>query len=202
MIRSLTALGYVVARGVRGMGQTPLVQMIAVSTMAVCLLLLGAVVLVWSNANGVVRGWGVDVPITAYLDDDATELDVQDLTTRVETLPEVEAAVHVSSEESLERLAEGLGSDDEGLLEGIDADVLPASLEIYLQPDTPVGFGPALAERVRDDDGVSEVAVAGAWVGQVHSMLDTLQLLAIGAGILVSFACMAVVWSTIRLGVT
>ena len=79
---SLHALGYVIARGLRGMGQAPLVQMLAVGTMAVCMLLLGAVVLVWINAQGMVRAWGIDVPMTVYLVDGADEAAVDELAAR------------------------------------------------------------------------------------------------------------------------
>ena len=88
---SLHALGYVIVRGLRGMGQAPLVQMLAVGTMAVCMLLLGAVVLVWINAQGMVRAWGIDVPMTVYLVDGADETAVDELAARIQALPEVDA---------------------------------------------------------------------------------------------------------------
>ena len=55
MLRPLYSLAYIIARGGRGMAQAPAVQLLAVGTIAVCMLLLGAVVLAWSNAQGVVR---------------------------------------------------------------------------------------------------------------------------------------------------
>lgn len=200
MINSLYALGYVVVRGFRGMAQAPLVQLLAVATMAVCMLLLGLVVLVWVNAQGVVQSWGVDVPVTVYLVDGADDAAIDRLAERVVALPEVDSVEGISPQMAMDRLAEGLG-DDESLLEGIDAGVLPASLELELAPGVPPDFAAALAERLEESEVVDEVAVAGAWVGKVGSLLETLQQLAVGAGILVSLACMAIVWSTIRLGV-
>ncbi len=197
---SIHALGYVALRGLRGMGQAPLVQLLAVATMAVCMLLLGLVVLVWTNAQGVVNSWGIDVPVTVYLADGANDEDIDRLAERVVALPEVDSVEGISPQMAMERLADGLGGD-QSLLQGVDAGVLPASLEIELSPSAPADFAPALAERLEESEVVDEVAVAGAWVGKVSTMLDTLQLLAVGAGVLVSLACMAIVWSTIRLGV-
>lgn len=197
---SLHALGYVIVRGLRGMGQAPLVQMLAVGTMAVCMLLLGAVVLVWINAQGMVRAWGIDVPMTVYLVDGADEAAVDELAARIQALPEVDAVEGVTPDMAMERLADGLGSD-ETLLEGVDASILPASMEIELAPGVSDDFAPALATRLEENEMVDEVAVAGSWVGKVHAMLETLQLIAVGAGLLVSLACMTIVWSTIRLGV-
>jgi len=197
---SLHALGYVIVRGLRGMTQAPLVQMLAVGTMAVCMLLLGAVVLVWINAQDMVRAWGIDVPMTVYLVDDADDAAIDQLAARIEALPEVDTVEGVTPNMAMERLADGLGSD-ETLLEGVDASILPASMEIELAPNVPDGFASALAERLEENEMVDEVAVAGSWVGKVHAMLETLQMIAVGAGLLVSLACMTIVWSTIRLGV-
>lgn len=199
-LRPIYSLGYVVTRGVRGMAQAPAVQLLAVGTMAVCMLLLGLVVLVWSNAQSMVQAWGLDVPVTVYLVDHPDSDQVDAVVQRVQTLPEVTQVRRVSPEEALERLSAGLGEDGE-LLDGLDAQVLPGSLEIGLQPGTDPDFGHALAERLGELPAVEEVAVAGAWAGRAHELLATLEDLALGAGLLVSLACMAIVWTTIRLGV-
>jgi cell division transport system permease protein len=200
MMRSLNALGYVVSRGLRGMGQAPLVQLIAVATMAVCMLLLGVVVLGWTNARGVAQAWGVDVPVTVYLADDAPPEEVDELVRSLEAVPQIAAVERVSPEAALERLSAGLG-EGEGLLDGVDADVLPASLELDLRPGVEPAWTSDLADQLDALDLVEETAVAGAWAGRANEMISTLRELALGAGILVGFACMAIVWSTIRLGV-
>ncbi|MCX4241642.1 cell division protein FtsX [Paraliomyxa miuraensis] len=198
--RPLFSLGYVVSRGLRGMAQAPVVQLLAVSTMAVCMLLLGVVMLVWSNAQGIVHAWGLDVPVTVYLVDHAEPAAVDLMVERIGALPEVTRVERVSSEQALERLAEGLGEDG-ALVEGLDPAVLPPSLEIELAPGIDPDFGHVLAEGLAEQPMVEEVAVAGAWAGRAHDLLRTLEDLALGAGLLVSLACMAIVWSTIRLGV-
>lgn len=200
LLRPFYSLAYVVTRGVRGMGQAPAVQLLAVGTMAVCMLLLGLVVLVWSNAQGMVHAWGLDVPVTVYLVDDAAPADVDVVVQRLQALPEVAQVRRVSPQQALERLSAGLGEDG-GMLDGLDPDVLPASLEIGLEPGTDPDFGHALADRLGELPAIDEVAVAGAWAGRAHELLATLEDLALGAGLLVSLACMAIVWSTIRLGV-
>ncbi len=198
--RSLSSSAYVLARGLRGMSQSPLVQLIAVSTMAVCMLMLGTAMLIFQNTRAIAVDWGVDVPVTVYMAEGGTREDAQQLAERLGQLPEVDHVLHVSPEEALERLDRGLG-DDAGVLDGIDAEALPASLEVHLAPEIDPEFGPALAEKLEQFDHVEEVAVLGPWVQQANDLIATMRLLAVGLGILVSFACMAIVWSTIRLGV-
>lgn len=200
LLRRLSALAYITARGFRGMRQSPLVQLIAVGTMAVCMLMLGTVTLVFSNAQAVTQEWGVDVPLTVYMVEGIEEGESQKLVRRLNALPEVERAERITPEVALTRLEHGLGGHG-GALEGIDAEALPDSIELYLRSDTDPAFAPRLAERLEAFEEVEEVALLGAWVEQAESLLSTLRNLAGGIGLLVGLACMAIVWSTIRLGV-
>ncbi|MCH9683294.1 MAG: permease-like cell division protein FtsX [Deltaproteobacteria bacterium] len=200
MLRPFYSLSYVVARGMRGMVQAPAVQLLAVGTMAVCMLLLGAVMLSWINAQGMVRAWGLDVPVTVYMVDDAEPEAVAAAVQRLETLPEIASVEQISPQQAMDRLSAGLGEDGQ-MLAGLDENALPASLEVNLSPGTDPDFGHALAEHMTALPIVEEVAVAGAWAGRAHDLLETLGDMALGAGLLVSLACMAIVWSTIRLGV-
>lgn len=199
-LRPFYSLTYVVTRGVRGMAQAPAVQLLAVGTMAVCMLLLGLVMLVWSNAQGMVRAWGLDVPVTVYLVDGVEPGQVDAVAQRLGSLPEIATIEHVTAEQAMQRLSDGLGADG-SMLDGLDPKVLPQSLEIGLAPGTDPDFGHVLAERLSELPVVDEVAVVGAWAGRAHDLLETVERLALGAGMLVGLACMAIVWSTIRLGV-
>ncbi len=194
------SLGYVVARGFRGMVQSAHVQLVSVGTMAVCMLLLGAVTLAWQNARAVSRDLGVDVPMTVYLADDAPDGEVRRLSADLEGLSAVDRVVRVRPEDALDRLVHGLAGEAE-LLDGIDPDTLPETLEVHLAPGVPAAVAPRLAERLAARDVVADVEVAGPWAERLETMVATLRHLALGAGLLVALACTAIVWSTIRLGV-
>ena len=198
-MRALHELRYVVIRGVRGMSQAPLVQLLAVATIAVCMLLLGTVVLAWTNARSIADGWGVDVPVTAYLVDEHAGGRVEALAEELQARPEVEAVTVVSPEQAMARLVEGLATDASAL-EGIEPGVLPTSLEIDLRAGD-LAAGEAIAARLREEPIVEEVVLAGAWAARAQSLLETLRRIAFGAAALVGFACLTIVWSTIRLAV-
>jgi len=196
-VNPLASLGYIVHRGLRGMVQAPLVQMLAVVTIGVCMLLLGTITLAWANASSIADRWGVDVPITAYLVDEVDPVAIADLVARIDELPSVERVEVVGPEQTLARLRDGLGDDPE-LLAGLDADVLPVSLEIHLDAQ---GAGTPVADALRAEPDVEDVVVAGAWAEHAELLLETLRRIALGAAALVGAACLAIVWSTIRLAV-
>ena len=132
---TLRAGGYVVSRAFRGMAQAPMVQLLAVGTTAVCMLLLGTVMLAWTNAQSVANAWGIDVPVTVYLHDDAPAHEVDELQGLLAAIPEVTKVEQVSPQDAMTRLADGLGGDT-SMLEGIEPEVLPASLEVHLREGT------------------------------------------------------------------
>ncbi len=197
---TLRAASYVVSRAFRGMAQAPMVQLLAVATTAVCMLLLGTVMLVWTNAQSVASAWGIDVPVTVYLQDDAPADEVDELVGLLAAVPEVSKVERVSPQDAMSRLADGLGGDA-GMLEGIEPEVLPASLEVHIDEGTASTFVSALGDKVAQFGIVEDVAVAGSWADQAQAMLETVGRMALGAASLVGFACMAIVWSTIRLAV-
>jgi len=165
----------------------------------VCMLLLGTVTLAWANARSIADSWGIDVPITAYLVDDVDPIALTELVARVGTVPHVEHVEVVGPEQAMVRLREGLG-DDPALLAGLEAELLPISLELHLD-SAAQAVGEALAADLRAEPMVEEVVVAGAWAERAQNMLDTLRGLALAAAALVGAACLAIVWSTIRLAV-
>jgi cell division transport system permease protein len=199
VIALLHELRYVIVRGARGMLQAPLVQLLAVATIAVCMLLLGTVVLAWANARSIADGWGVDVPITAYLADGVDPIDVEQLADGLRERAEVETVSVVGPAEAMLRLVEGLGEDADALV-GLEPEVLPTTLEVDLRPGD-LGAAEGIAERLRAAPEVEEVVVAGAWAARAQSLLETLRRIAFGAAALVGFACLTIVWSTIRLAV-
>jgi cell division protein FtsX len=198
-VNEIVALAYVVHRGLRGMIQAPLVQVLAIVTIGVCMLLLGTITLAWANASSIAERWGVDVPITAYLVDDAEPIETAELAVRVHALPNVERVDIIGPEQAMARLRDGLG-DDPALLSGLEPELLPVSLELHLDRAGPY-LGEAVAETLRAEPMIEDVVVAGAWAERAQHMLDTLRGLALAAAALVGAACLAIVWSTIRLAV-
>ncbi len=197
---AINTMIYALGRGLRGMTQNPLVQLLAIGTMAVCMLLLATTLLLVQNARAIAAGWGIDVPITVYMQHGIDPASVEALRSKLGDLPEVEQAERITPEQALARLDEGVGEHSE-LLTGIEAAALPDSIELQLVAGVEPGFADALAGRVQAMDGVDEVAVLGPWVQQAEAMLDTFMWLAIGIAVLVTLACLAIVSNTIRLGV-
>ena len=124
-------LGFFLREAFKNMLLNPLMSITAVTTTAVCVLILGVGMLVNAHVEGIINRIGQDVTITAFFPEDVSQERADEVHNSVEGYPEVSQVTYVSQEEALERFRSTL-SDQPEILEGLPSDVLPASIEIQL----------------------------------------------------------------------
>ena len=124
-------LGFFLREAFKNMLLNPLMSITAMTTTAVCVLILGVGMLVNAHVEGIINRIGQDVTITAFFPEDVSQERADEVYSSVEGYPEVSQVTYVSQEEALERFRSTL-SDQPEILEGLPSDVLPASLEIQL----------------------------------------------------------------------
>ncbi len=124
-------LGFFLREAFKNTLLNPLMSITAVTTTAVCVLILGVGMLVNAHVEGIINRIGQDVTITAFFPEDVSQERADEVYSSVEGYPEVSQVTYVSREEALERFRNTL-SDQPEILEGLPSDVLPASLEIQL----------------------------------------------------------------------
>src|SRR5262245_61665284 len=123
--------------------------------MAVTLFVFGAFMLLQVNLERLLKGWGEQIQITAYLAKSMGESETQSLIQRVRALAEVERVRLISREQAWRDFQAALGAHS-SLLDGLPPDVLPASLEVALKPayrDSPAIE--QLAQRLRSETGIA-----------------------------------------------
>jgi cell division transport system permease protein len=139
--------GFFVREALKNMRLNLLMSVTAVTTTAVCVLILGVGLLVSSHVEGVIRQVGKDVQITAFFSKNAPPERIDEAREAVSGYPEVEEVTYVSREEALRRLRANFADQPE-VVDGLGSSFLPASLEIKLADP---GASNAVAERLRAD---------------------------------------------------
>lgn len=137
-------LGFFLREAAKNMRLNALMSVTAVTTTAVCVLVLGVGLLVSAHVEGILRGVGKDVAITAFFPEDATREQVDDDRRTVEGYPEVREVVFVSEAEALNRVKDMMSEQPE-VMEGLGPDIMQASMEIRL---TDPEASDAVAERL------------------------------------------------------
>jgi len=138
-------LGWFVTQAARSMGASPVVQVVAVSTIAVALMVLGAVGIGLVNLDGLIDRWRADADLVVFARPGTPDDALPGLAARIEALPGVAATRALDRDAALADLGSAF-PDDAPLLDGIDRALLPAVIEVRLAERDPRRQDAARAE--------------------------------------------------------
>lgn len=144
---TLSDFGFFLREAFKNLRLNLLMSATAVTTTAVCVLILGVAILVSSHVQGIIQRVGQDVTITAFFPDDASQETIDKVLSSVKAYPEVSESTYVSKEEALQRFKETF-ADQPDIAQGISSDVLPASIELQLNDPRDSN---AVADKLRDE---------------------------------------------------
>jgi cell division transport system permease protein len=191
-------LGFFLAEAFKNLRLNLLMSVTAVTTTAVCILILGMGMLVDAHVEGIVRNVGQDVAITAFFPEDIDQERIDEVVSSVEGYPEVNESVYVSKEEALEKFRETFAEQPD-IAGSISSDVLPASIEIQLNNSSDSS---AVADRLRaegfQDD---EIRYPQQTVDRLNQITGYLIWGLRGATALFFVASVLLIFNTIRLSI-
>jgi cell division transport system permease protein len=190
-----------VRTAIRGIASSPVTSGVSVVTIGVTLVLVGAFALLLRNMEELLDQFGDDLRVTAYLESDVSGEALRALEDRVRTIPGVEDVESLSQDEALERFRASVGSGS-ALLDGLDVNPLPASLEISLRDDRRSAEGmEAVASAIEGLAGVESLSSGRDWVEGYLRAVALVRGVGVGLGIILALATLLIVANTIRLGV-
>jgi cell division transport system permease protein len=191
-------LGFFLGEAFKNLRLNLLMSVTAVTTTAVCVLILGIGLLVDAHVEGIVRNVGQDVAITAFFPEDVDQERIDEVVSSVEGYPEVNESAYVSKEEALERFRETFAEQPD-IAGSISSDVLPASIEIQLNDSSDSS---AVADRLRtegfQDD---EIRYPQQTVDRLNQITGYLVWGLRGATALFLVASVLLIFNTIRLSI-
>ncbi len=191
--------GYFLKRALRNMQQSPVLSLASVGTVAVALALLAFFTIAVLNVQQLTASWGESLAIVAYLDDVPDDKTVTGWVKEIEGYQEVSSVTFVSRKMAFERFRKRLGEDAE-LLEGLGAEVLPASLEIVLadnwRNESAIN---TVVERLRRDQRFDDLQYGQGWLEKLEAFLLLLRVSGAALGGFLVFAALIIVANTIKL---
>jgi len=174
---------------------------VSVITIGVTLVLVGAFALMLQNMDELLEHFGDDLLVTAYLDIGISEEALRELESRVREVDGVESVEGVSPDEALVRFGDTVGTNS-ALLEGLDINPLPASLEISLAPERRSADGlKAVVGVIEGLPGVESLNSGRDWVEGYLRAVALLRAIGTGLGAILALATLLIVANTIRLGI-
>ncbi len=169
----------------------------AVTTTAVCVLMLGIGMLVSAHVEGLIGQVGQGVAITAFFPEDASQEEVDEARSSVESYPEVSEVTHVSREEALSRFREMM-DDQPDIADSIPSDVMPASLEIQLNDSRDSN---TVATRLEDEGFFEQLTYPQQTIERLNQVSGYIVWALRGATFLFLVASILLIFNTIRLSI-
>ena len=169
--------------------------------MAIVLFVFGAFLLAQENLQNLLKKWGDQIQINAYLDKDLGAAEVSLLRDKIQNFSEVEHVRHISRQQAWKDFQAALGAQS-NVLEGLPEDVLPASFEIFIKPayrDGPIVE--AFANRLRKEKGFTTVEYPQEWVDRLSLMVLAVRWLMWALTGILFVTVFFIVRSTVRLAI-
>ncbi len=184
----------------RGLRSSAVTSSIAAITIAIALVLVGAFALVVGNMQGLLTRFDEELQVVAYLESGLGEERQRALASQVATLTGVQSVKLVTKEQALERFGRSVSGSV--LLEGLELNPLPASLEIALlsADRTPQGIERLVGE-LEALAGVDELAHGQEWVEGYARAAALVRSGAWVIGAVLVVAALLIVTNTIRLAI-
>jgi cell division transport system permease protein len=194
----LSAHGMAFRLSIRNLLMHPLTTLITLLSLAVTLSLPGASYLTYKNTKLLLAGWDKGTTITAFLQENISLDQAQELVRAVESREEVFEALYQSPEQNLQEFRELSGLKD--VIDSLPSNPLPGVITIY--PNQGYEKASALSQLQGFLQGFPEiqsVEIDLDWVQKMNAYLHFGKALTLVIGILVALTVILVISNIIRL---
>lgn len=194
-------IGYFFLMVLRNIRQNLMIHLITTGSIAFSLLILGAVLCIFLNVDDLVKKWRKEVSIVLFLEDNLNPSKIEDLKTEISEMLEVDNILYVPKEEALKRLKTQLKNQD-GILEGLETNPLPASFEIRLKPRFQnIQSIRTLVQRLKGLSAIDEVQYGEAWIERLTTGFRLIKLVALVIFGLLFMSTVFIISNTIKLAI-
>jgi cell division transport system permease protein len=188
---------FFVVEALRSFRRGGLMNLVAVGTIAVTLVIFGMFLLLVVNLGNIAGTVSSKMDIAAYVEKDLSLEAAGALQLKLAKIPGVERVEFISRTEAWRRFKQDFGTKLD-LGEIISDNPLPHTFTVQVRtPD----LLPTVAKRISEFQVVNEVRYSGKLIDQIRSLLDALRIGGAALVIMISFATLLIVVNTVRLTV-
>lgn len=196
----MRAIDYALRQAAASLRRSRGAAALAVVAIALAVIVLGAILLLTTNAERVVARWTNAAEFSVYLTDNATSEQRGAIEAMLDQSGVADGREYVSKVQALARFRREF-TDLASLASDVDGNPFPASVEVRIRPDADRnGRAEALVRRVASMPGVADVRYDRAWLTRVASTLDTIRDAGLVLVLLMGAAAAVTVAAVVRLG--
>jgi len=193
--RAASAFEYCVEMGASNIGKHTAMSVAAFSVTALCLLLIGALVLLSANARRMIRDFQAENAMLAFIDDSMNDTQKKQTMFVIEDLPGVRKVEYITKEEAFQKYRDEYGAGDSNYL---SAAVFRDRYAIEVSKGSSLV---EVKESVSHIDGIAEVRTDEAITNGFQSAQRLIRLVGLTGSALMVIASVVIVINTLKLTV-
>jgi cell division transport system permease protein len=194
----MRAVQYSVEEAFRSLWRGRQSGLLSTATIALALFVLGAFLVVTANLERLGAEWSTAAEMSVFLADDIT-LDEQRVVAGLVAPGRVVASSdYVSKADALARFRQTF-TELASAVDSLGENPLPASYDVRLQSGSTSGDVDALAARLQQTAGVTDVRYDRQWLGRLLSAIGVVRGVGIALGLILTFAAALTVANVVRL---
>ncbi|HAG50236.1 MAG: hypothetical protein A2X87_03855 [Deltaproteobacteria bacterium GWC2_42_51] len=190
---------YFFSETLRTIKENPTTTFITVITIAISLTICCLFFGVFINLNKMLSSMGGEIQVMVYIKDDISSETLQNIKEQITNMPEVEALEYISKEKAFSIFKNDLKGQT-GILEGLNTNPLPSSLEIRMKKDyrNPAGIS-RLVARLKLINDIDDIQYSKEWIDKLFAFIRFVEAFALIIGSFILMATLFIISNTIRL---
>lgn len=190
---------YFIRLALQSLWQGRYINILAVLTISIGLLLLTLVTLTIYNINLFTKKLPERFSVIAYLKDNIPEQEAKNIAASIKERRSVEKARYISKESALKELKASV-KNAEYIFEGLDENPLPPSIEITFKkaavsPEAVKTF----SADIKKIKGVDEVQYGEKFLSSIHSIMSTVQAAGVILAVVMTAGIIFICYSTVKI---
>ncbi len=173
--------------------------MVAIGTITLALLTFGIFIITVINLNQIFDDWGKRIQVIVYIDEDTSSEGIKNVKEKINNFTQTENVTSVSKEKALITLKKSLHNQN-GILDNLDDNPLPASFEIQLKEEYKnLQSVKAFVSRLKGIDGVNDAEYGQEWLEKFSAFISMVKLVGVSIGCFLLLATIIIISNTIKL---
>lgn len=189
---------YFLHEALTSLSRNRLLSIATVSTMAICILFLGAAVLMTINAGNFMNRLESDIQIVAYLDNSLNKTQETAIQDKIGKVDGVDSVVFVSRDEALKKMEAKFAEKDYDLAKTLGKNPLPDSFEIKAKNPQDVA---QVAQNIQAIPGVYKINYGQGVVERLFQVTKWVRIISVGFVVILAIGAVFLIATAIRLAI-
>lgn len=191
-------LGYFLREALTSLFRNRLLSIATVSTVTICILILGISILISMNTGSVMQKLESDLEIVAYLDKSLSDSQIKDVKEDIEKVDGVKSVKFISKDEAMKRIQKKYAGEDYDLAKTLGNNPMPHAYEVIIENPDSIEM---IANQVEKLYGVNKINYGKEVAQRLLKVSKWVQIISVAIIILIIFGTVFLIATTIRLAI-